>query len=206
MRNLAARVLMLVVTAYALSACAVGNTYDYRTTAPSLSASAARSLTVGVLDQRPYVLSGNKAPSFVGLQRGGYGNPWNVSTVSGAPLGDDFANMVANAYKAKPTSLPVRTPANKALDLLRAGDSERVLLISVYEWKTDTFVNVALHYHLNAKVYDRSGQLLGENSITGRDNLGPVVLPSEVGPLAAAAAKRKFEELLNAPTVKQSLQ
>jgi len=206
MKVLAARLFAVALAAFALSACAVGNTYDYRTAPPNLTASAARSLTVGVLDQRPYVLSNDKSPSFVGLQRAGFGNPWNVNTVSGAPLADDFANIVGSGYKARPIPMPVRTPVNKALDLLKAGNADRILLISVFEWKTDTYVNVALHFHLNAKVYDLSGRMLAENSIQGRDNLGPVVLPSQVGPLAAAAAKRKFEHLLNAPAIQQSLQ
>lgn len=206
MKILAARLFVVVLAAYALSACAVGNTYDYRKTAPELSASAARSLMIGVLDQRPYVLSNNKSPSFVGLQRGGYGNPWNVNTVSGGPLVDDLATMVASAYKAKSTPLPVRTRAEKALDMLKAGNTDRVMLISVFEWKTDVFVNVTLHYHLNAKVYDASGQMLAENSVKGLDNLGPVVLPSEVGPLASQAAKRKFEQLLKTPAIQQALQ
>jgi len=205
-KTLALRFATVALTAFVLSACAVGNTYEYRNAPPNLTASASRGISVGVLDRRPYVVSGNKAPSFVGLQRGGYGNPWNVNTVSGGPLVDDFAAIVASAYKAKSVPLPVGMSEGEALNRLKTQSAERMLLVTVFEWKTDTFVNVALHYHLIAKVYDAAGQLLGENTITGRDNLGPVVLPSEVGPLAAAAAKRKFEALLNAPAIQRTLQ
>lgn len=206
MKIIATRLIAVVLAAYALTACAVGNTYDYRTTPPNLTASSARSLTVGVLDQRSYVLSNNKSPSFVGLQRAGFGNPWNVNTVSRGPLADEFASIIADGFKAKSTPLPVRTPEGDALGRLKATGTDRLLLVTIFEWKTDTYVNVALHYDLLAKIYDLSGRKLGENRIKGRDNLGPVTLPSQVGPLAAAAAKRKFEQLLNAPTLQQSLQ
>jgi len=199
-------VIAILLAAYALTACAVGNTYDYRTTPPNLTASSARSLTVGVLDQRPYVLSKDKAPSFVGLQRAALGNPWNVNTISRGPLADEFASIIADGYKAKSTPLPFRTPEGDAITRLKASGAGRLLLVTVFEWKTDTYVRVALHYDLAAKIYDTSGRLLGTNRIKGRDNLGPVTLPAQVGPLAASAAKRKFEHLLNAPAIQQNLQ
>ena len=206
MNVLASRLFVVVLAACALSACAVGNTYDYRTAPPNLTSATARSLTVGVLDRRPYVLSNNKSPSFVGLQRAALGNPWNVNTVSRAPLADEFGSIIADGFNIKPTPLPLRTPVSEALDRLKARKTDRMLLVTIFEWKTDTYVNVALHYRVDAKVYDPSGRVLGENAIQGRDNLGPVTLPSQVGPLAAAAAKRKFEQLLNAPAIQQSLQ
>ena len=207
MAILGTRVFMVIMAAYILTSCAVGNTYDFRAATPSLKASASRSISVGVLDRRPYVLSSNKPPSFVGLQRGGYANPFDVNTVSGGARADEFAAVIASGYKAKVTLLPVRTPEGKAIDLLKSSSATRLLLVSILEWKTDTYLNVALHFNLVARVYDASGQMLGENRISGKDNLGgPIMVPSEVGPMAAAAAKRKFEELLNAAAIQQSLQ
>lgn len=201
------RAFIIVLAAYMSTACAVGNTYDYRAAKPSLKAPASGSISVGVLDKRPYVLSGNKPTSFVGLQRGGYANPFDVNTVSGGAMADEFAAVIASGYNAKVTLLPVRTPESKAIDLLKSSGTTRLLLVSILEWKTDTFFNVALHFNLVARVYDASGQMLGENRINGKDNLGgPIMVPSEVGPMASAAAKRKFEELLNAPAIQQSLQ
>jgi hypothetical protein len=42
-------------------------------------------LAVAVHDERSEVASGDKNPAFVGLLRGGYGNPMDVRTASGAP-------------------------------------------------------------------------------------------------------------------------
>ena len=135
MAILGVRVFIVFLAAYALSACAIGNTYDYRKATPSLKSSSSRSMSVGVLDQRPYVLSSNKPPSFVGLQRAGYGNPWDVNTDSGGAMADEFAAVIASVYKAKVTQLPVRTPEGKAIDLLKSSGATRLLLVSIIEFK-----------------------------------------------------------------------
>ena len=90
MAILGARVFVVILAAYTLAACAIGNTYDYRAATPSLKASASRSISVGVLDRRPYVLSGNKPPSFVGLQRAGHSAIVTVNTLGRSLSGRMF--------------------------------------------------------------------------------------------------------------------
>ena len=77
----------------AVTGCAIGNQYDYRTANVSLPLTGDGVLGVGVLDNRSYVLSGEKEPNFVGLQRGGFANPFNVTTASGKPLTDDMSDV-----------------------------------------------------------------------------------------------------------------
>ena len=138
--------------------------------------------------------------------RSAAGIPWSVDTFSGVALADEFAAVIARGYKAKVAQLPVRTPEDKVINRLRSSGASRLLLVTVFEWKTDTYVNVALYYNLLARIYDSSGKMLAENRVSGKDNLGPVLFPTEVGPLATAAAKRKFEQLLNTTAIQQSLQ
>lgn len=58
-------------------------------------------VAVATHDQRPYVVGGNKKPNFVGLSRGGYGNPFDVVTVSGNPLADGFSESISRSLAAR---------------------------------------------------------------------------------------------------------
>ena len=51
-------------------------------------------LILAVQDFRPYVLNGDEEPGFVGLQRGGYGNPFDVTTLTGRPMTEDMAEAM----------------------------------------------------------------------------------------------------------------
>ena len=52
-------------------------------------------------DRREYVLSGNKDPQFVGLQRGGYGNPFDVRTSDDRPLAEDMTTAIVAAMAGR---------------------------------------------------------------------------------------------------------
>ena len=73
MRRLA---LFLPVVAVLLTGCAIGNRYAYQSVVANPQLSGTTAVGVATHDQREYVRSGSKDPQFVGLQRGGYGNPF----------------------------------------------------------------------------------------------------------------------------------
>ena len=58
-----------------------------------------RTLILSVEDWRPYVLSHDKEPNFIGLQRGGYGEPWDVTTGSGKPMTEDMSAAIEKGLK-----------------------------------------------------------------------------------------------------------
>ena len=64
--------------------CAVGNQHVYRGASAEIGTSGDTTVAVATQDLRPYVASGEKAPNFVGLSGGGFGNPFNVTTASGS--------------------------------------------------------------------------------------------------------------------------
>jgi hypothetical protein len=96
MRAIGSKLWMLFVL-LGLSGCAVGNQHQYAGVAPDLTLKATHSVAVVVVDRRPYVVSGDKDPDFVGLQRGGFGNPFDVTTASGKALASDIADDVTAA-------------------------------------------------------------------------------------------------------------
>ena len=83
------------------SGCAIGVKHDYSYPEANWDVQTNKSVTVAVHDQRSYIVDGNKTPNFVGLSRGGWGNPFDVVTVSGRPLATDMTTAVANGLKAR---------------------------------------------------------------------------------------------------------
>ena len=79
-RNIALAICILVA-----NGCAFGSKMSFDKTSLAVPAINS-SVSVGVWDARPYVLSGEKSPQWVGLQRSGFGIPYGVHTHSGAPL------------------------------------------------------------------------------------------------------------------------
>jgi hypothetical protein len=97
------------------------------------------------------------------------------------------------------------TPNVRAL----AGEtrSERVALVLIQEWKSDTYQNTALSYDVTLQVYDEAGKKLAENRISGRDDLGGSAWnpPSHARTAIPAAYKKKLEDLFAADAVVESL-
>lgn len=207
---------MCALVSFALlfsSGCAVGNKYNFRDVVADISYPGKAAVAVAVHDQREYVKSGAKPASFAGVQRGGFGNPFSVTTRSGRPLADDIAEVVAvslakKGYKAVSVTVSPSDPQNAVLARLKGGGSSRMILLTLNEWKSDTYQNVALRYDVRLKVFDKNGNVLAEKKIDGKDNLGgsawnpPAVARREV----PRALKEKLERLLNSPNIAKALQ
>lgn len=134
---------------------------NYANAWPSITYYAKTTIKVAVIDERPYVVSGKKAASYLGAVRSLYGIPFDVSTAHGGPLAPDvetaiingFANAGFNADRADSTSKFGKRAA-------QAG--EILLLVTLQEWGTDTYMSsVGFSFKLTAGLYDHQGGLLG---------------------------------------------
>ncbi|WP_143708440.1 SHOCT domain-containing protein [Methylococcus capsulatus] len=185
-----------------LAGCAFGNKQDYRQAQPSLAFSGVQKIAVGVQDQRPYVVNGNKDEDFVGLQRGGLGNPFDVRTQSKRALAEEMTNLLADALKhsganVTPVRLPPSLSRDQVLSTLLAEKPDKSLLVTLYEWKSDTYVGSEIQYNVDMQAFGRSGKLLAEKRIEGIDQLGSAFwYPQGVAQDGAPAAfKKKMEEM-----------
>lgn len=185
--------LPVAVLLISLTACAVGNRYDYTTAVGALPVSGQGAVAVSVVDARPYVVSGEKTPDFVGLQRGGFGNPFDVRTGSGRPLADEMRDGIANALQKQGYT----TAATGAA-------APRRLELRVLEWKTDVMARMKVLYDLRLSVFDGQGQLLAQSKSQGEDVLGGGLEKSN-----AVNAAKSFElhltELMRDEKVKAAL-
>jgi hypothetical protein len=212
-RGIEMRKLLACLAAMALSACAVGNQHDYLSATPQLTAQGNGSIAVAVQDQRPYILDHDKSENFCGLYRGGFGVPFDITTLSKNPLAADFRRTIISALKSKGFAAEAvdTAPGLSEEDVkqaLIAADKDRALLIIIKEWKSDTYLNTGLLYDLTATVLNRTGAVTAENNILAatRENLGPAALPRDARLAVARAYQARLETLLNDPKIVAALQ
>lgn len=170
--------ILSAVLALALSGCAIGNRYDYQSVRASIpTAKKKTAVAVATADRREYLIKSEVADSYVGMTRGGYGNPFRVSTKSGAPLAVDISDAVAaslnqSEYQAKAVSgFPVLDSA-AAKSKLFSTPADRRILITLGKWESDTLVNTELTTDITVEVFDQSGKLLASEPYSATKGLG----------------------------------
>jgi len=193
--------------------CAAGNKYNYRDVVANISTSGVKAISVATHDQRKYVISGEKGPHYVGVQRGGFGNPFNVSTESGKPLADDMtvaitASLAKKGFRAIPVVVLYSENTVSVYEKLKKSAAEIYVLLMLNEWISDTYTNVGLNYDMTLKVLGKDASTIAGKKIKGEDNLGG----SAFNPTAHAkkavpeAFGKKIEELFNSPEIAEALQ
>lgn len=196
-----------------LSGCAIGNRYAYHSVVVEPNSSGRSRVSVATHDQRAYVVSGNKDPQFVGLQHGGFGNPFDVRTDDGRPLADNVTTAIVAAmrrrgFQAVPVFVPASADAAQLQQRLLQDIVDFALLLTLREWKSDTLKNVALEYNVTLVVMNRAGQVVAKKDLQGRDNLGGSYWnpPAHAKDAVPQAFKSKLEELLGDPLITGVLQ
>ena len=198
-----------VTTVLFLGGCAAGVKHDYDQKDLDLGVTTSATVAVAALDHRPYVVDGNKHPNFVGLSRGGFAQPFNVTTQSGKPLASDISGSIAASLKgkgmdAKVVELKPALSLDEARTALLAAGSQRSLLFTIREWKADSYYHVGLGYDLDLRVFDGNGNTLASKTLLGVENLGsayPVGGSAQVTP----RFRRMMEMLFQDPDIVKAL-
>jgi hypothetical protein len=192
--------------------CRVGQTIAYDRVTPVLRAKAPLVIGVAVSDERKEILDGRKRPRFVGLLRGGYGNPWDVETSSGKPLGHDLETamtrgLMARGYQVQHLVVePGWTRHDVAREAARVGAS-RALLVRLAAWRSDAKVRVRLNYDLVVNVVDvPSAAIVGNNFVMGEDVfMSTYEMAFYMKDTLPRLFREKLEELLNEPLIVRAL-
>lgn len=205
--------LILTVTMMFCSGCAIGNKHNYRDVIATIPSASGQSVTIATHDTRPYVLSNNKSPAFVGLQRGGYGNPFDVENENSEPLSNSFSAAACSSFVASGGQCsPLLTQPSESPTSIKARASQsgapRSILFTLREWKSDTMMNTALHYDVSMEVLSSSGATLLTKRINGVDDLRGSFwnAPRYAKRAVPMAFKGKLELLLADPEVIAALQ
>ncbi len=163
-------------------------------------------VSVGVHDQRPYVTNGEKSPTYVGTARAGFGNPWNVNTESDKPLANDIATAVVSGFihvgtQTKTVALPISDDHQAALEKLKRLGTKRIVIITLREWRSDTYKSAGFFIDAILRVYDGEGKELASSTVSHKN------IASGDGTVESIyrAARSYLSMLLNDPRVKAVL-
>lgn len=134
--------LVLVVMAIMLVAGCGPRGIRYNATLDNLRCSGKSSVAIAVVDERPYIVSREKDPSYVGTMRGGYGNPFDQFTASREPLAADVLATLSQSLQSRGYNvLPIKTSGteNKAavMEKFSAMNADRLLILVLKEWRSD---------------------------------------------------------------------
>jgi len=167
---------VIFLSAVVTFGCAIGQKIPFDYVPSAGPGHASRPLTLfEVEDNRPFVVNRDKAADWVGLLRGGYGNPFDVGTSSHQP----FAHEVHQALARELGALGFDVYSSSVLSgsdehaLARAmhPDGGRGLAVVIRWWKTNTYVNTDIDYSFLVRVIDASGRSLAEQIVERHDEL-----------------------------------
>lgn len=185
---------------------AIGQKANYADAWPAIEYEIDNTVSVGVQDQRPYVIDGGKSPTYAGTVRGGFGNPWDVNTESNKPLSDDIASAIVSGFMrigTQATSVPIlySDDHQSAIGKLKKLGAKRIVIITLREWRGDSFRNPGFFIDAVLRVYDEEGKELANSSVSHK-NTG-----SGDGSVTSTydAARSYLSRLLNDPKVKTVL-
>jgi uncharacterized lipoprotein YajG len=108
------------------------------------------SVSVKVDDARSFVRSGDEPSNYIGQYRAGFGNPWNVTTESGRPLADLFADDIEEEL----VNLGFAIGQN---------DADKQLRVKIAEWNFDSYINAEIWYEVYVRALDARGAELAES-------------------------------------------
>lgn len=192
------RVALPLIVVFGITGCAgtaaFGRTDHYESAWPSISYSGKSIVSVSVYDRRSYVASGEKKPTFVGLMRGGFGNPFDVTTASGLPVVQDIESAIVHGLLNSGMTSEHATTYEASNGKSR-GPNSILLVIGVSEWKSDTFTTTDFSYDISADVYDAAGQILGQARIERSSTVDS----------STEAARRALTELLSRESIRSAL-
>lgn len=188
----------------------MGGTHDYGTLMLALTPTAAESVAVAVIDERPYVVNGEESPSYVGTMAGRYRNTVDVKTASGRPLAEVVADAVVEAYRRHGVTASAVPPPGDgglpaALSAAAAAGAERLLVVRIGEWQTNSVLRVEERWQLEASVHDAAGEMLGRRASQGKTNAGVTGFDEGAGEIAVSALSRRLTHLLNDPQIAGAL-
>jgi hypothetical protein len=143
----------LLAGAVSLGGCVVGQTVSPRYSVGPGAAATGAPVALNAHDERPYVKNGEKPPYFIGQYRGGFGNPWNVSTEGEQPV----ASLLQRDLAKELQSLGHPVVAQSA--------GVRVLDVAIDDYQFDGYQNAKFWYLFNVRVIGADGKVIAQSAV-----------------------------------------
>lgn len=201
------RKLLCIAACTLLSACAASRvSYPYNMLDFNAKPSSAP-LRVAVQDHRPYVVSGEKADTFVGLARDGVGIPYDARTASGKAFAEDVASSIKIALdmRGAQVSTLIVSPAlaeNEAIAAVKDSGGKTILL-RINNWKSDTYAVTAIAYDIDAIVVDPADEVLARKKAAGNQSTDAVLFATGANARTGIALsfRRAMEDLFKSQEI-----
>lgn len=185
----------------------------FRLPALELQGGSSNAVVLGVLDERPYVLSGQKKAKYIGEFELSMGGPYDAFTDSKQPMAHEFTNklplLLSTKFpQIKTVNLAVGLSKGDAIDELLKLGTNKVILITLKEWKSHTAIDTSLWFDAQLETFNSKKQLLAYKRTQGHDTFGGA---SIAGPITNAkrtlphAFRQKMQALFSDPLVMASL-
>ncbi|MHA1537681.1 MAG: hypothetical protein ACTSUD_09005 [Alphaproteobacteria bacterium] len=201
------RFLLTLTLLAAISACQQGGNIAVE---PAQTALAENSVSASVIDQRPYVVNGNESERLFGMTVSRWGKNTNLVTESGRPLAEDLTTELLDALDQRgftTVGLKLRkgTSEAAAVAAFQPHATKRLVVVQIYEFQIKAINRVGARWHLEAFVYDRSGNMLARRATRGLESLGKVGRDSNGADIAMTEIIRRLLALLDEPVISGAL-
>lgn len=185
---------------------AIGQKANYADAWPIIEYETGSLIAVGVHDQRPYVINGEKSPTYIGTIRALFGNPWSMSTQSDKPLSNDIASAIVSGFmsvgiQAISVPIPFSDDHKAAIGKLKQLGTKRIVIIELREWRSDTYKTTGFFIDAEIRVYDGEGKELSNSSVSHKHRGSG---DGSIG-YTYSAARFYLSMLLNDPLIKDAL-
>ncbi|PCH84997.1 MAG: hypothetical protein COB26_02085 [Piscirickettsiaceae bacterium] len=170
-------------------------------------------IAVGILDDRPYVVSGEKPAKYIGQFQLTMGDPYDAFTSSKQPMAKEFLATLPQLLKKqfpkiKIVQLDVGLSKAEAVNALLEQGVDKVVLITLKEWKSLTAIDTSLWFDAQLETFNAKKQLLAYKRTQGHDTFGGAAI---AGPITNAkrtlphAFRQKMQALFSDSMVMASL-
>ena len=88
-------------------------------------------------------------------------NPFNVNTLTGDPLSFDLKEAIRRSLAKSSIAAPA------AYSTTNANPGQKLLMLKLREWKSDTYMRTRFDYDITASVLDENGKELATKSTKG---------------------------------------
>ena len=174
-------------------------------------------LAIAVQDLRPFILSGEKPPSYIGIHRDGLGIPKDgANTASGKPLAEDIATALATnlARQGFMTRTFLLSPGDDEQTAIRKGTSppaDRIVILRMEMFRSDSWAEVELRWKFRLDIYDEQGVRLAAEESEGLEeglkrNLTGAISDGQAQKALSAKLATILADLLASPTCVKALE
>ena len=207
------RFLLALTLLIALSACKQGGNDEFVAVEPAQTVLGENAISASVIDQRPYVVNGKESDRFIGTTISRWGKNTDVHTESGHPLSEELTDELVNALDRRGVAaaglpLPKGTPEAATLAAFQVHGTERMVVVQIYEFRIKAISHVTARWHLEAFVYDRSGNIQARRATQGFEPIGGIRRIDQKGNGTDIAMREiilRLSNLLDEPVISRAL-